>query len=64
LDHAKNSVRIEELRIAHESSMFGWVRNSRIATVLGIGITVVHPNANPLFRNSENNCYSAIPWGR
>jgi hypothetical protein len=45
--------------------MFGWVMNSRIAAVLRIKIeiTIVHPNANSLFRNSKNNCYSAIRWG-
>jgi hypothetical protein len=35
--------------------MFGWVRNSRITAVLGIEIAVVHPNANLLYQNSENN---------
>jgi hypothetical protein len=43
--------------------MFGWVGNSRITIVLGIGITIMYPNANLLFQNSENSCYSAIPWG-
>jgi hypothetical protein len=38
--------------------MFGWARNSRIIIVLGIKITVVHPNTNMLFRNNENICYS------
>jgi hypothetical protein len=42
--------------------MFGWVRNNRIAIVLGIGIAVVYPNTNLLFRNSKNNYYSAILW--
>jgi hypothetical protein len=42
--------------------MFGWARNSRIDDVLRIKITVVYPNTNLLFRNSENNCYSAIMW--
>jgi hypothetical protein len=37
--------------------MFGWVRNSRIVVVLGIGIIVVYPNVNLMFRNSENSCY-------
>jgi hypothetical protein len=40
--------------------MFGWVRNSRIIVVFGIEIAVVYSNANLLFQNSENNCYSVI----
>jgi hypothetical protein len=40
--------------------MFGWVINNIIFIVFGIEITVVYSNANSLFRNSENNYYSAI----
>jgi hypothetical protein len=44
--------------------MFGWHENSGIAAVFRIEIATVQPNANLLFRNSENNYYSAIPRGR
>jgi hypothetical protein len=44
--------------------MFGWHENRRIVVVLRIGIITVQPNANLLFRNSENSCCSAIPRGR
>jgi hypothetical protein len=43
--------------------MFVWHENSRIAVVLRIEIVTVQPNVNMLFRNSENNYYSAIPRG-
>jgi lipoprotein signal peptidase len=42
----------------YHNGMFGWARNSRIAVVFGIGIVIMHPNANLLFQNSENSCYS------
>jgi hypothetical protein len=44
--------------------MFGWHENSGIVVVFGIEIVKVQPNVNPLFRNSENSCCSAIPRGR
>jgi hypothetical protein len=43
---------------------FGWLENSEIVVVLEIEIAMVQPNANLLFRNSENNCCSAISRGR
>jgi hypothetical protein len=43
---------------------FGWHKNSKIVIVLEIKIAVLYPNANLLFRNSENSCFSVIPWKR
>jgi hypothetical protein len=40
--------------------MFGWAGNSRIAVVFAIGITIVYPNTNLLFWNSENSYYSVV----
>jgi hypothetical protein len=48
----------------YPTGMFGSAKNSIIAAVLRIEIVIVYPNANLLFRNYENNCYSAIPWWR
>jgi hypothetical protein len=42
--------------------MFGWATNSRIDTVLEIGIAVVYSNVNLLFLNSDNSYYFAIVW--
>jgi hypothetical protein len=43
---------------------FGWHENNRIVVVFIIAIVTVQPNANLLFRNSENSYYSAILKGR
>jgi hypothetical protein len=42
----------------HIMGMFGWHESNEIAAVLGIRIVKMQPNTNPLFRNSENSCYS------
>jgi hypothetical protein len=50
------------LKELNMKGMFGCARKSKITIVLGIGIAIVYPNANLLFRNIENSRYSAILW--
>jgi hypothetical protein len=52
----KKTVILQNLKfILYTKGMFGWYENSRIVAVFGIRITTVQPNANLLFRNSENS---------
>jgi hypothetical protein len=44
--------------------IFGSIRNSRKAIVLGIKIAVVYSNTNLLFVNSDNIFYYVVPRGR